>query len=38
MEISLESKEMLKSDILKKMNFIENLLNQDFVFQDSKHL
>lgn len=38
MEISLESKEMLKSDILKKINFIENLLNQDFVFQDSKHL
>ena len=38
MGISLESKEMLKSDILKKINFIENLLNQDFVFQDSKHL
>ena len=38
MEISLESKEMLKSDILKKINFIENFLNQDFVFQDSKHL
>lgn len=38
MEISLESKEMLKSDILKKINFIENFLNQEFVLQDSKQL
>lgn len=38
MEISLESKEMLKSDISKKINFIENFLNQDLFSKDNKHL